>query len=510
MSGSGNEVYPIGQWIGMVADERPDDPALIFAPQQGENRTYSWRELDRWSNRIARLLQELNVGEGDRVVLGLPNSPEMFVLLPAVWKLGAQPVPIRAALPPHEYNALLEITEPAAIVADWTEVAEIAPLLSTDALKRSSELDDGPLPTKAANPMLAIGTGGSTGRPKLIEHAGAVVGGPRLTLQPLRRTLLESSDWHLVQLVCGPLYHIAPLMNCLQALIEGSTTVLMERFDAAQSLDLIEQFRPRMVIVVPTMMRRMLQTPGVADRDLSSLELLFHTGAPCPPAVKQGWIDLIGAGKIVERYGGSEGIGGSFIRGDEWLAHPGSVGKPVGCDLRILDDHGNELPVGEVGLIYTRPFRGHPAASETRYIGADQMPTTADGFMTLGDLGWLDEDGYLYIADRRVDMIVTGGANVYSAEVEAVLSQAEGVADVVVIGVPDEEWGRRVHAIIQPIDRSNPPANSELDVLCREHLAAYKVPKIYEYLPELPRNDAGKIRRSALVEERATQRAGRA
>ena len=503
MSSADQEVYPIGQWIGMLADERPDDPALIFAPHQGEDRTYSWRVLDRWSNQLARLLQEHGVGEGDRVVLGLPNSPEMVILLPAVWKLGAQPVPIRGALPPHEYNALLEITEPAAIVADWTEVAMVAPLLSANALQRSSKLGDGPLPTRVADPMLAIGTGGSTGRPKLIEHAGTVVGGPRLTLQPIRRTLLESSNWQLVQLVCGPLYHIAPLMNCLQAFIEGSTTVLMERFDAARSLDLIEQYRPRMVIVVPTMMQRMLQIPDIADRDLSSLELLFHTGAPCPPVVKQGWIDLIGAERVVERYGGSEGIGGSFIRGDEWLEHPSSVGKPVGCDLRIIDDHGNDLPVGEVGLIYTRPFRGHPAASETRYIGADQLPTTDDGFMTLGDLGWLDEDGYLYIADRRTDMIVTGGANVYPAEVEAILSQASGVADVVVVGVPDGEWGRRVHAIVQPLDHANPPTESELDALCREHLAAYKVPKTYEYLPRLPRNAAGKIRRSALVEERS-------
>lgn len=206
---------------------------------------------------------------------------------------------------------------------------------------------------------------------------------------------------------------------------------------------------------------------------------------------------------MVERYGGSEGIGGSFIRGDEWLEHPGSVGKPVGCDLKILDDQGNELPSGEVGLIYARRLSDHPAAPEARYIGTDPLPATTDGFMTLGDLGWLDEDGYLYIADRRTDMIVTGGANVYPAEVEAVLSQAPGIADVVVIGVPDEEWGRRVHAIVEPLDSTEPPVESALDTLCREHLASYKVPKTYEYLPELPRNAAGKIRRSALVEERS-------
>lgn len=436
-------------------------------------------------------------------MLGLPNSPEMFTLLLAVWKLGAQPVPIRAALPRHEYNAILEVADPKAIVADWGETTVDASVLSTDDLDRASSLDSGPLPPKLTDPMVAIGTGGSTGRPKLVEHQGTVLGGPRRTLLPIRKALLEKANWRLVQLVPGPLYHISPLFSCVQALIEGTTTILMERFDAARALDLIEQYRPGMMIVVPTMMQRMLRVPDITDRDLSSLRLLFHTGAPCPPAVKRGWIDLLGADRVVERYGGSEGIGGSFIRGDEWLEHPGSVGKPVGCDLKILDDQGNELPSGEVGLIYARRLSDHPAAPEARYIGTDPLPATTDGFMTLGDLGWLDEDGYLYIADRRTDMIVTGGANVYPAEVEAVLSQAPGIADVVVIGVPDEEWGRRVHAIVEPLDSTEPPVESALDTLCREHLASYKVPKTYEYLPELPRNAAGKIRRSALVEERS-------
>ena len=506
MSSAGQEVYPIGQWIGMVADERPDEPALIFAPREGEDQLHTWSMVDSWSNQLARLLQEHGVGQRDRVVIGLPNSPELFTLLLAVWKLGAQPVPIRAALPPHEYNAILQIAEPAAVVAGWEAIESDAPVVSVADLERATERSTASLPPTLAEPMLSIGTGGSTGRPKLVEIQTPIVGGPRYSMIPPRRAILEQSGWKLTQLVPGPLYHVNPLMICAQSLMEGTTTVLMERFAADKTLDLIERHQPDLFTLVPVMMQRMLQVTDVASRDLSSIKLLIHTGASCPPWVKRGWIDLIGGEKINELYGGSESIGMVTIRGDEWLEHPGSVGKPVNCDLKILDEHGNELPTGEVGLIYKRPFPGRPM--ESRYVGADQLPTTDDGFMTLGDLGWLDDDGYLYIADRRTNMIVTGGANVYPAEVEAVLSQAPGVADVVVIGVPDEEWGRRVHAIVQPFDPENPPSESELDALCREHLASYKVPKTYEYLRELPRNAAGKIRGSALVEERTMERSG--
>jgi bile acid-coenzyme A ligase len=247
----------------------------------------------------------------------------------------------------------------------------------------------------------------------------------------------------------------------------------------------------------PIIMRRIILLPGIQGRDLSSIQAIQSSAAPCPEWLKRAWIDLIGAEKVHEVYGSTEGIGATMIRGDEWLEHPGSVGRPVSCELRILDEEGNDLPAGEVGEIFMRPLaEGGPTY---RYIGAPAAKATPDGFASIGDLGWLDDDGYLYIADRRTDMIVSGGANVYPAEVEAALSEHPALADCAVVGQPDEEWGRRVHAIIQPHDPDNPPSVAELDRHCRERIASYKVPKTWEFVHELPRNEAGKIRRSALA-----------
>jgi bile acid-coenzyme A ligase len=301
-------------------------------------------------------------------------------------------------------------------------------------------------------------------------------------------------------LIPGPLYHNAPYCWSHWALFEGSKVVLMERFDAQRALGLIERHRIGWLQLVPTMMQRMLQVPDVGTRDLTSIEAFMHTAAPCPPWVKRGWIDLIGGERIYEAFGATEAIGGTIIRGDEWLQHEGSVGRPVGAELRILDEQGNQVPTGEIGEIHTRLESGAPPDYE--YRGAPPAASTPDGFVTVGDLGWVDEDGYLFLADRRTDLIISGGANIYPFEVEAVLSSYPGVEDVAVIGLPDEEWGKRVHAVVQPADRSDPPDPAALDAFCREHLVSYKVPRTFETIDALPRNQAGKIRRSALVQER--------
>jgi bile acid-coenzyme A ligase len=247
-------------------------------------------------------------------------------------------------------------------------------------------------------------------------------------------------------------------------------------------------------------MQRIANLPGVRERDFSSLQGIASTAAPCPPWLKRAWFDLIGPEKIYELYSMTEGIGATAIRGDEWLDHPGSVGRNSFSDIRILDADGNDQPTGQVGEIFLR-LKG-PSTPTHEYIGSPPAKSIPDGFTTVGDLGWLDEEGYLFLADRRVDLIITGGANVYPAEVEAVLSGHPGIGDVVVIGVPDAEWGKRVHAIVQPADPVNPPTAPDLDAYCRERLAAYKVPKTYEFAESFLRTDAGKVRRSALVAKR--------
>jgi bile acid-coenzyme A ligase len=246
-------------------------------------------------------------------------------------------------------------------------------------------------------------------------------------------------------------------------------------------------------------MRRLLDCPEIKQRDFSHVQAFFSTAAPCPPWLKRAWIDLIGPERLYEAYGATEATGACIIRGDEWLAHPGSVGKPRGCDLKILDEQLQEVPPGVVGEIFMRPWTTEPTYY---YKGSPPCKATPDGFMSVGDLGWVDEAGYLFLADRRVDMIVTGGANVYPAEVEAALSEHPAVSDVAVIGVPDPVWGRRVHAVVQPSDPAQPPTVAELNRHCRERLVSYKVPKSYEVTPNLPRDPSGKIRRSAMVAER--------
>jgi bile acid-coenzyme A ligase len=225
---------------------------------------------------------------------------------------------------------------------------------------------------------------------------------------------------------------------------------------------------------------------------------MYHTAAVCPPDVKRAWIDLIGPERVYEGYGATEEVGLCAIRGDEWLKRPGSVGRPVDTEIKIIGPDGRQCPPGEVGEVFMRRISLRDTYT---YRGAEAANTDADGFTSVGDLAWVDEDGYLYPADRRVDLIITGGSNVYPAEVETMLLQHRDVDDVAVVGLPDPEWGHRVHAIVQPHAGASPSAD-ELSAFCRERLQPYKVPKTFELVEQLPRDAAGKLRRANLVRER--------
>jgi len=282
-------------------------------------------------------------------------------------------------------------------------------------------------------------------------------------------------------------------------LFADNTLVVLGRFDAAKAVDAIEQYRVQNFFLAPIHMKRVVELPGVTERDFSSVESMFHTGGPCAPWLKRAWMKLIPPAKVLEAYGTTEGNGITTVRGDSWLERPGTVGRPRGCEMRILDDAGEEVATGAIGEIF---MRSQASGSTFQYLGSPSLRRTHDGFMSMGDMGWVDDDGYLYLADRRVDLIVTGGANVYPAEVESVLSELAAVADVAVIGLPDGELDKRVHAIIQPTDPSSPPSALEPDKRCRQQLLSYKAPKSYGFVAELPRLSSGKIRRSALVDER--------
>ena len=493
---------PLGRRIDDLADKHPEKTAIVFFPEKGEQGEISWLELSRTTNRIARLFARLGVTPESMVVIGLPNGPQHLLSAIAAWKLGACVLPLSSRLPGREQRRFMDLLHPGLVVADWGGIE--SPSVNSRELLRVDSLSDEALPDQIAHPGKAIASGGSTGFPKVIVdpnpwgwNSDSVRIGARVGFRPGQ-----------TQLVAGALYHNSPFCWLHWGLLEDHEIILMERFDAARAVDLMERCRVNYVFLVPTMMSRILKVPGVHDRDWSHLEGIFHTAAPCPPWLKHAWIDLIGARKVYEAFGSAEMVGYTTIRGDEWLEHPGSVGKPEVCDVLILDEHENPVAPGEVGEIFMR-LRDSDEPTYY-YLGSDPAKTTAQDFISVGDLGWLDEEGYLFPADRRTDLIITGGANVYPAEVEGALSEHAEVQDVAVVGVPDREWGKRVHAVIQPLQFEKPPSVEELDRHCRARLTSYKTPKSYEFIERLPRNAAGKIRRSALGVEQSSDRAATA
>ncbi|UPT61478.1 MAG: AMP-binding protein [Hyphomonadaceae bacterium JAD_PAG50586_4] len=294
----------------------------------------------------------------------------------------------------------------------------------------------------------------------------------------------------------GPLYHNAPFHCIHMGMFIGATIVEMGRFDALRALHLIEAHKVNWVTMVPTMMHRIWQLgPDVLSRfSLPSLRMMLHMAAPCAPWLKQAWIDWLGGERVWEYYGTTEAIGSTMISGTDWLAHPGSVGRVRdGYDLKILDDEGAERPVGEVGEIYFRPHGG--AGSTYRYLGSEAK--RFGEWETPGDLGSLDNDGYLYLSDRRNDLIISGGANIYPAEVEAAIEAHPSVRGSAVIGLPDEEWGARVHAIVQSLEGAVLSEAELLDFVAGR-LARFKLPKSVEFTTEPMRDEAGKVRRAAL------------
>ena len=493
------QAIPWGTRISQLAAEHPAKAAIVFAPQDGRrHETTSWRELDEGSNRVARLFQDQGLDENSTLVIGLGNCPTHLLAAIAAWKCGALVLPVSSRMPAPERDAILALAQPQLVVSEWADIPH-ANLRESD-LRRASAANaphsPAPLAAICAHPGKAIGSGGSTGRSKIIIDPNPWQAIPG-TLWYAESTRFAPRQVHLL---AGPLYHNSPFLMAHWGLFEDHKLILMERFDAAQALELIERYRIQYAFLAPTMMARIARLPKVEARDFSSFEAIYSTAAPCPAWVKRAWINLLGAEKVYEILGASEGVGLTAIRGDEWLRKPGSVGRPLeNMRVRILADGGQELPAGEVGEIFMHPGVDEPTY---RYVGSPPARSTADGFVSVGDLGWLDEDGYLFLADRRNDLIISGGANVYPAEVEAALSERADIADVVVVGLADEEWGQRVHAIIQARAGAEKPTVADLDAHCRARISSYKVPKSYEFLPRLPRQESGKIRRGQLARAR--------
>ena len=473
----------------IVAHWMEVQPARTALHHEGAELT--WGELEARTNRLARAYQALGVKPDDFVTIALPNGIEFFEACLATWKAGATPQAVCARLAKFERDQIIEVGAASLVVGVGAE--EYAPIACLPAgYEPDPSLPNTPLPEITAASYKAMTSGGSTGRPKLIVSKSPAAADPDLPALNIEQLGC--------MLIPGPLYHNGPFLWAMTALFKGCTVVVTTRFDAEETLRLIETHKVDTVYTVPTMMRRIWALPEDvrARYDLSSLKALWHLAAPCPPWLKECFIEWLGPEVIWELYGGTEGQGSTTIQGTEWLTHKGSVGKPLEtCEMKIVGEDGETLAPGKIGEVFIRPLTG--AGTTYRYIGAEAR-SIEGGWESLGDMGWMDAEGYLYLTDRLSDMILVGGANIYPAEVEAAIDAFPGVRSSAVIGLPDEDMGARLHAVI---DRPDGPADpAAMTAHLAERLVRYKVPKSFEYVDEPVRDDAGKVRRKALREAR--------
>ncbi|MET9387102.1 acyl-CoA synthetase [Streptomyces sp. NPDC002928] len=493
----------------------PDAPAVLMS---GTSVTFA--ELDDRSARLAGALRARGLSRGGRIVLLMENHP---VFLEAAWaaqRSGLRYTALNSHLHPAEAQYILDDCGATALIASEAMAKVVAGLdlsrvpvrlCAVGNLPGFERLDEAvtgqqPLPEpEESEGREMLYSSGTTGRPKGVrkELPDGPFGDPMAAPAVIARGIGTQADGVRpadVFLSPAPLYHAAPLVYSMSMHRLGATVVLMDRFDPRDCLELIERHRVTHAQFVPTMFVRMLRLPREEREryDLSSLKVVVHTGAPCPVAVKRQMLDWWGP-IIHEYYSGTEDIGNSAITPQEWLTHPGSVGRPA-TECHIVDERsGEELPPGREGVVYFaggRPFTYHNDPAKTESV------TDHRGWRTLGDIGRLDEDGYLYLTDRRAHVIISGGVNIYPQEAENVLAGHRAVADVAVIGVPDPEMGEAVKAVVQPAEGAvgGPELAVELIAYCRTELASYKCPRSVDFTDDLPRDPNGKLYKRRLRE----------
>jgi long-chain acyl-CoA synthetase len=498
--------------LGITAHARatPEKAALVLGD---EVRTFA--SFDDRTSRLAHALATVGVEAGDRVAVMLPNGLEFFETWAAATKLDAPVVLVNWHLKAEELAYILTDSEARVLVAhrDLLESCRAAVrgadgcelLVVPDEYEVAiAKADDAPARPIEALDAPIFYTSGTTGRPKGVVH-----GRPdRARSGQNMRGQLALWGWTAddVYIVTGPAYHAGPGGWAMAALYVGATTVVLESFDAREWLRLVDRHRVTRTFMVPAHFIRILEVPADerARYDLSSLQLIVHAGAPCPEPVKRRIIDALAPCEIAELYGMSEG-GATRISMAEWLARPGSVGTPwPGTEVRILGVDGVEVPVGDTGVIYVRPSGG------ARFEYHDDLEKTAgawrDDAFTVGDVGHVDADGYLYLTDRAVDMVIRGGVNIYPREIEDVLYRHPAVVDCAVFGVPDARLGEQLVAVVEA---RSPVTPDELQAFCGEHLADFKVPSAFELVAELPRQPNGKVLKRMLREQHWSGRSAR-
>jgi long-chain acyl-CoA synthetase len=489
------------------AARTPDKPALIMA---GSGETVSYRTLEARSNQGAHLFRSLGLNEGDTVALLMENHPRFLEVAWAAQRSGLYFVCISSKLTPGEIDYILQDSGARLLVTTATvgamvdelprHLPQVTPFMigGTRGDYRSWEAETETLPTtpiadeRAGNDMLY--SSGTTGRPKGIrpplpdDRAITASESIATTIAPGLGFGAET-----VYLCPAPLYHAAPLRWCMGAQRLGGTIVLMEKFDPEEALALIEKYRVSASQWVPTHLIRMLKLPDDvrARHDLSSLKVAIHAAAPCPVTVKRAMIDWWGP-ILFEYYAGTEGNGMTMIDSHQWLERPGSVGKAALGAVRICDEQGDPVPPRTEGAVY---FEGGRAFAYHNDPEKTAAAANQHGWTTLGDVGWVDEEGYLFLTDRKSFMIISGGVNIYPQEIENLLVVHPRVADAAVIGAPDAEMGEKVVAVIQPSDwaDANDDFAAELTAWLRPQLSGVKMPRQIDFMAELPRHATGKL-----------------
>lgn len=492
---------------GAHAQTTPDKPAYVMAAT-GEVVTY--RQLDERSNRCAQLFRRLGLRTGDSIAFCLENHPRFFEIAWAAQRSGLYYTPISSRLtaPEVEYivgDCAAKVFLTSAYKRDVAAALDgclpgVHTRLMLDDVVSGYESYETLVARQPAAPIAdevegqdMLYSSGTTGRPKGVRFplAGNPAGTPPPLLQMMKYLYAASED--TTYLSPAPLYHAAPMRFCMSIQRLGGTAVVMEKFDPLEALRLIERYRITHSQWVPTMFIRMLKLPADQRRrhDLSSLRVAVHAAAPCPIPIKEQMIAWWGP-VLHEYYAGTEGNGFTAITSEEWLQHKGSVGRPLLGELHIVGDGGDDLPPGEVGTIY---FAGGATFEYHNDPDKTARSRNAKGWSTLGDVGYVDQDGYLYLTDRKADMIISGGVNIYPQEAENLLATHPKVADVAVFGVPNPDLGEEVKAVVEPVEmaEAGPELERELIAFCHQQLAKFKCPRSIDFEAELPRHPTGKL-----------------
>jgi bile acid-coenzyme A ligase len=478
----------VRQRIAGIAAAHPDRAALIGFGEDLAEQALSWRELaDRVTDTAGALSAAGDPGTPSCAIVPAGNTVAAAIAIAAALVAEVAVFPLSPAAPPAERDALLRLL--------GRRFAH-GYLLDASLQPQRIDLPAGPGPAAGSGDggvAYLLATGASSGIPKISARPGPLRYDPAQTPS----LVIRQAGWQPAQrqLIVGPLYHAAPFTMFLDALLDSNTIVLQPAFAARWTAKLVRRHAIEWLQLTPAHMREILRVPGLDPAGFASVRAMLHTAARCDPGTKRGWIALLGPQRVYELYGATERVGVTLVRGDEWLARPGTVGRGFLTEIRVLDDAGNAVPPGTTGTVFMRvPQR----ASRSGYVGGPAIRATADGFATVGDRGRLDRDGYLYLEPRDHDVINVGGEKVDPDEVEAALRDHPAVADAVAIAVPHQALGSVVGA--QVVLRPGASARkAELAAHCGQRLAGYKIPKHFTFVDQVPRSPAGKIQRWRLA-----------